>query len=202
MRTDLLLLAFLLVGCDFEEGKAVRYLPINPRELIYHKGDVLAFKVDSMTTGAAIVTNYLKEADDSTHIWYDLVCTDYKAKQIPTIKQLRHHRLFGRKIESSLDPAGFVIGLDFESVRNDCFIDNATKFYLVGQLPLDTTSIKMGSQGATKYYGQFVAAFLRGIEQRRLPPDHYSHYSGQDKFRPDEYFPVTSFLTKQARLLD
>ena len=203
MRKSFLLVAFLLVGCNFEEDEALQYLPINPQELIYHKGDVLAFEIDSTTTGAAIVTNYSKVADDSTHIWYDLVCTDYTARQMPTIQQLKHHRLFGRKIESTLDPAGFSIGLDFESVRNDCFTDNAAKFHLVGQVPLDTTAIKMGSQGATEDYDQFVAAFLRGKKQRLLPPDHYGAYlSKMEKFRPDEYFPVTSFLTKQARLLN
>ena len=194
MKMHFLLLAFLLFGCDFEEDKAVRYLPIHPRELIYHKGDVLAFAVDSVTTGAAIVTDYLREEDDSTHIWYELICTDYTAQQAPTIEQIKHHRLFGRRIESSLDAAGYVIGLDIESVRNDCLIENAAKFHLVGTLPLDTTTIKLGSQGATSSYQQFVASFLDGKEKRLLPPDHYTEQFKSDKFRPDEYFPIRNYL--------
>jgi hypothetical protein len=88
MKISFLLLAFLLGGCGFEEDESARFLPINSHELLYHKGDVLAFEVDndSRMHGAAIVTGYLKEADDSTHIWYDLVCTDYLAEQIPTLE--------------------------------------------------------------------------------------------------------------------
>ena len=197
MKVLYLLLVFLLFGCDFEEDEAVRYLPINSKDLIYHKGDVLAFEVDSVTTGAAFVTGYLKEADDSTHIWYELVGTNYIAKQIPTIEQLRHHRVFGRKVASSLDPAGYFIGIDIESVRNDCLVENASKFRLVGQLPLDTTIINLGSQGASSDYNSFVQYYTRGIESRKIPPDHYSAYlSKMEKFRPNEYFPVSYFLVK------
>jgi hypothetical protein len=163
---------------------------------LYHKGDVLAFAVDSTTTGAAIVTGYIREADDSTHIWYELVCTDYVGKQAPIIEQIRQRRLFGRKVASSLDPSGYFVGLDLESVRNDCFAENAVQFHLVGHLPLDTASIKLGSQGATHNYKEFIAAFHRGQEQRQLPPDHYSEIFKQEKFRPDEYFPVSAFLRR------
>ena len=196
MKLRFLVLAFLLAGCDVEEDEAVRYLPIHPQEILYHKGDVLAFEADSGTIGAAIVTNYVKEADDSTHIWYQLVCTDYTGRQAPTLEQVKPHRLFGRKIASTLDAAGYVVGLDIESVRNDCFVDNAAKFHLVGELPLDTASIRIGSQGATEDYGQFVAAFLRGKARRSLPPDHFSQYLKTDKFRPDEYFPIRNYLLK------
>jgi hypothetical protein len=106
MKMCFLLPALLLVGCSFEEDESVRFLPISPGELLYHKGDVLAFEVDnggSIMTEAAVVTDYLKEVDDSTHIWHQLVCTDYLAKQVPTLEQLKRSRLFGRKIESGVN---------------------------------------------------------------------------------------------------
>lgn len=199
MKMCLLLLVLLLSGCGFEEDEAVRYLPINPKELVYHKGDVLAFDVDngSRMRGAAIVTGFSKEADDSTHIWYELICTDYSAAAIPTLEQVKHCRLFGRKIESSVDPAGYITGLDVESVRNNCLVDNASKFHLIGRLPLDTTSVKMGAQGATSSYREFVNAFLDGKQRRQLPPDHYTKYF-DDTFRPDEYFPIGQYLLKPS----
>lgn len=198
MKRCLLLLAGLLIGCDSDDEKGVKFLPINPKELMYHKGDVLAFTVDndSLTTGAAIVLNYLKEEGDETHIWYELVCTDYLTKPIPTLEQLKHHRLFGRKVASTVDPDGYYIGLDVESVRNDCLANNADKFHLVGRLPLDTTAWKLGSQGATSSYKQFVDSFLYGREKRLLPPDHYTEHFKLDDFRPDEYFPIRNYLLK------
>ena len=114
MKMCLLLLAVLLVGCDSDDGEGVKFLPIKPTELLYHKGDVLAFAIDSVTSGAAIVTKYSKEVDDSTHIWYDLVCTDYTSRHIPTLEEIRRHRLFGRRVASSLNPTGYYIGLDIE----------------------------------------------------------------------------------------
>ncbi|KUG08365.1 hypothetical protein ASU33_09345 [Solirubrum puertoriconensis] len=186
-----------MTNCDFEEDKAVQYLPINPDELIYRRGDVLAFEVDSVTTGAAIVSGYVKETEDSTHIWYELVFTDYAAKQAPSIAEVKRHRLFGRKVASSLDPAGYVTCVDIESVRNDCLTDNAAKFRLVGQVALDTTRWQLGAQGASSEYGRFVQAFISGRKDRQLPPDHYDQFlSKGDKFRADEYFPVADFLVK------
>ena len=195
MKMLLLMLAGALASCEPDEG--VKLLPINPKELIYRKGDVLAFQVDSSIIGAALVTDYTREADDSTHIWYNLVCTDYAAKQKPTLEQVKRQRLFGRRIESSIDPAGYFIGLDFQSVRNDCLVDNANKFTVIGRLPLDSTTIKIGSQGANSEYWTFIQAFVSGKEARLLPPDHYSEYiKKMDGFRPEEYFAVTNFLAK------
>ena len=196
MKRCLLLLAGLLIGCDSDNGEGVTFLSINPKELIYHKGDVLAFEVDndSIMTGVAVVTGFSKEADDSTHIWYNLVCTDYLAKPMPTLKQLKQYRLFGRKVESSINPAGYYTGLDMEAVRNDCLVDNARKFHLIGRLPLDTTAVKQGSQGATSSYKQFINSYLYGREKRRLPPDNYTAFPKQENFRPDEYFPIQNYL--------
>lgn len=156
MSTRFLLLIFLLVGCTFEEDKAVRYLPIDPRELMYHKGDVLAFAIDSTTNGAAIVTGYSKEADDSTHIWYDLVFTDYAAKQPVSVEQLKSRRLVGRKVATSLNSAGCYTGLDIEAVRNDCLVKNAARFHLLIHLSLDTTLVKYGSEGACSDYNDLI----------------------------------------------
>ena len=199
MKMHLLSFMFLLCGCGFEEDEAVRYLPISPRELIYQKGDVLAFEVDndSLMIGTAIVTGFSKEADDSTHIWYYLVGTDYLAKQTPTLQQMNHCRLFGRKIESGVDAAGYVVGLDIESVRNDCLIDNADKFHLIGRLPLDTTTTMMGSQAATVSYRKFTDSYLHSKEKRLLPPDHYAAHFKRNTFRPEEYFPIRHYLLKQ-----
>ncbi len=195
MKLGLLLLALLLFGCDFEADEAVRYLPIHPTELLYHKGDVLAFAVDSATIGAAIVAGYMREADDSTHVWYELAYTDYSAPTRPTLAQVKRQRLMGRRVASGIDPAGYFIGLDLQSVRNDCLLNNAAKFHLLGRLPLDTTTLKLGSQGASAEYAAFIQSFLSGKERRRLPPDHYDDYlSKQDAFRPDEYFALSSFL--------
>ena len=197
MNIRFLLLLCLMVGCTFEEDTAVRYLPIAPQELMYHKGDVLAFTIDSATTGAAIVTGYSREVDDSTHIWYDLVFTDYTAQQPVSVEQLKSRRLFGRKVASSLTPAGYSICVNIEAVRNDCFVDNAAKFHLMGHLPLDTTLLKYGGQGACSNYDDLIRSFHWGQERRQLPPDHYNEFVGKlDKFRPDEYFAVADFLLK------
>jgi hypothetical protein len=146
--------------------------------------------------GQLLLRAILKEADDSTHIWYDLVCTDYLAEQMPTLEQLKTSRLFGRKIESGINAAGYIIGLDIESVRNDCLVEHAKKFHLVGRLPLDTTALKLGSQGPTSSYPTFVASFLYGKKRRLLPPDHYTEQLKHDAFRPEEYFPTRNYLLK------
>ena len=164
---------------------------------MYHKGDVLAFAIDSAPTGAAIVTGYTKEADHSTHIWYDLVFTDYTAKQPVSVEQLKSRRLFGRKVATSLNSAGYSICLDIEAVRNDCLVDNAARFHLVGRLPLDTTRLDYGGHGACSNYDDLIQSFLWGQERRKLPPDHYNEFvSKLDKSRPDEYFAVADFLLK------
>lgn len=180
----------LMTGCI--ESNQPKFLPIDPKELIFQKGDCISFNVDSINKGAAIVIDYSK---DEGGLWYGLCFTDYLDSLTPNLSQINERKIFGRKIESSLDKNGFIIGLDLEFVNDSCIKLNKTKFQNIGNLSLRNEIIKYGAYGASNDYSKMLYVFHRGIEKRITPPDDYrEHRTKLNNFRPEEYFLLKDYI--------
>ena len=135
--------------------------------------------------------DYLK---DEGGLWYGLCFTDYLDSVQPDITMIKKQRLFGRKIASSLDKNGFIIGLDTEFVNDSCFQLHKDQFKLIGSLILKNDKIKLGAQGATKI--KRVCLHISNMGERRMtsPDDYRDHVKKLDKFRPDEYFKLLDYI--------
>ena len=180
----------LLYGCEFDHEEQGKFFRIDPKELLYKKGDCLAFKVDSGKVIAGLVMDFSK---DEGGLWYGICFTNYLDTVIPSIPTIKSYHLYGRKIESTVDAKGYFIGLDLEFLSDSCIRSLNKKVELIGNFKLDTTRIEMGSQSATGDFNQFIQFFKLGRERRLSPPDDYTEQFKLDKFRPDEYFPISHF---------
>ena len=181
-------------GCDDDSPDSFKHdLPIDPKELVFKKGDCLMFKLDSLTYGAAIVLDFSK---DETGIWYDLIFTDYESEELPSLDLMKDRRLMGRKIQSSVHSEGFVRLLDGYCLT-DSLITKAGNFRSFGNLPLKENA-KMGGYGATREMTEFITAFRNAQGDRLLPPDDYRDYlkklRKKERFRPEEYFSLDEFI--------
>ncbi|MFI5219784.1 MAG: hypothetical protein ACHQNT_09875 [Bacteroidia bacterium] len=191
MERYVLSFILLLYGCGFESDEQAKFFPVDPSELIYKKGDCLAFKIDSSNYIAGIVMNFSK---DEGGLWYGFCFTDYLDTIIPDISTIKSKNIYGRKIQSTIDDKGYFVGLDFEYMSDSCIKSLNEKSKLIGNLKLDTTKIELGSEGATRDYSEFIEMFKFGRKRRLLPPDDYREILKLDKFRPDEYFSVNTFI--------
>lgn len=187
-------LAFILLflSCQFDNEEQGKFFPISPDELIYKKGDCLAFKVDSGKVIAGIVLDFYK---DEGGLWYGICFTDYMDTIIPTIATIKLKKLYGRKIQSTVDTKGYFIGLDLDFLGDSCIKSLNKKMQLIGNLKIDTTKIELGSESATNNYNEFIEEFKIGRERRLYPPDNYREQLKFDKFRPDEYFLINNFIS-------
>lgn len=190
---------FLLIFIAFLEGCTDQIkdynttsLSVDSTEIKYRKGDCISFKINPNKIGAAIVIDYSK---DEGGLWYGLCFTDYLDTVQPDLPKIKNHRLVGRKIESSLDKNGYIIGLDAEFVNESCFRKQSDKFKFIGKLNLRIDRIIIGADGATNNFDQMIAAFLKSMERRKSPSDDYrDHVKKLDKFRPDEYFDIKGYI--------
>ncbi len=165
-------------------------LTVDPSELKFKKGDCLEFKIDSLTYGAGVVFDFSK---DEGGIWYGLLLTDYESTNKPTIDSIINGRFLGRKIQSTLNDKGFVIGIDTEFILDSLLTEN---FSLVGNVSLND-QVKLGSQGATSDMDGLIQKLKNGKERRLSPPDDYrEHLLKSNNFRPDEYFDVKDFVER------
>jgi len=137
----------------------------------------------------------LAHSKDETGIWYGIGFTNYLSNKVPDLSTIRNKKIFGRKIESSIEEDGFSKGLDVVFVDDSLFNDNPSKLKFIGRLNLDPKEVKLGSQQATSDYNDLISAFSYGTEKRLTPPDHYKqHLTKLDSFRPDEYFNLIDYL--------
>ena len=195
MTRNLMILIFvvILTSClNLTNDYQAKFLPIDSTELNFEKGDCISFKVDSILVGVAIVIDFSKDVGG---LWYGLCFTDYLDSVTPELSKIKNQRLVGRKIESSLDRNGFIIGLDIEFINDSCFRDNPDLFKHIGKLTLVCDKIKFGAKGATNDYNDMITVFQYGRERRKTPPDDYrDHLKKLNKFRPDEYFEVKDYI--------
>jgi len=167
-------------------------LLIDSNELRFQKGDCISFQIDSVFIGVAIIVDYSEEEGG---IWYGLCFTNYFDSLNPDLSIIRERKIFGRKIESTLNKDGYIIGLDTEFVNDSCFIMNKMKINIIGNFTLKSEKIILGSQGATSDYQEMISTFRYGLEKRLLPPDDYrDHIKKHDKFKPDEYFLLKDYI--------
>jgi len=188
-----MLFGTILTSClNRTNDSQAKFLPIDSTELKYKKGDCISFKTEKNLIGIAIVIEFSK---DEGGLWYGLCFTDYLDSIQPDLTKIRNQRIVGRRIESSSDKNGFIIGLDTEFVNDSCFQQHTDQFKLIGNLTLNTEKIKLGAQGATNNYISMLISFQNARERRKSPPDDYrDHIKKLDKFRPDEYFKVTDYI--------
>jgi hypothetical protein len=191
----IIIICAILTGClNQTNDYQAKFLPIDSTELKFKKGDCISFTIDSNLIGAAIVIDFSK---DEGGLWYGLCFTDYLDSVQPDLLKIKNQRLVGRKIESSLDNNGYIIGLDTEFVKDSCFLLNVDHIKVIGNLTLKTDKIRLGAQGATKDYKDLISSLQYGRERRKTPPDDYrDHIKKLDKFRPDEYFKVTDYINE------
>ena len=192
MTKYFLIFIVLFCGCEFDHEEHGKFFSIDPKELLYKKGDCLAFKVDS---GKVIAGLVVKCSKDEGGIWYGICFTDYFDSVMPSISGVKSGQIFGRKIESSVDAKGYFVGLDVDYLSDSCIRSLKTRVKKVGSLKLDSTKIEMGSMSATGDFNQFTQFFKLGRERRLSPPNDYRDQMKHDKFRPDQYFPVNSFIS-------
>src|SRR5690349_6941492 len=100
MTKYFVILIVLFYGCEFDHEEHGKFFPIGPKELLYQKGDCLAFKVESGKVIAGLVVNCSK---DEGGIWYGICFTDYLDSVMPLMSGVKSGQLYGRKIESSVD---------------------------------------------------------------------------------------------------
>ena len=180
-----------LTSCMEEDSRA-KFLPIDIKELSYKKGDCVSFQIDSLNYGVGIVVDYSK---DEGGLWYGLCFTDYYDTVQADLLKIKDKKIFGRKVESTLDENGFYTGLDIEFVNDSCLKFNESKITTIGNLTLNTKKIKYGSEGATNDYSEMLYTFKYGLEKRILPPDDYrEHRTKLNDHRPEEYFTLTDFI--------
>jgi hypothetical protein len=185
-------LAFILISGCVTESDMPKFLPIDPKEIIFQKGDCIAFNVDSIEKGVAIVIDYSK---DEGGLWYGLCFTDYLDTLTPELSQIKDNRIFGRKIESSFDKNGFMIGLDLVFVNESCFKLNPSKFNKIGKFSLRNEKIRIGSECAISVYSKMLFVFHSGRKKRMIPPDDYrAHRTKIRDFRPEEYFLLKDYI--------
>ncbi len=163
---------------------------IDSSSLMYKKGDCLAFKLDSSTYGAGIIFDSSK---DEGGLWYCLLFTDYVSPSKPAIDSIKNHKVFGRKVESSLAPQGYEVMIDGEFL-NDSMVSKGNNFILLGNISLNDKA-KLGAYGATSKISGLIQAFKNGQSRRTSPPDNYhDQIKKLNTFRPEEYFNVKDFL--------
>jgi hypothetical protein len=191
----LLAILLFLSGCvydDGDEGFEVKTYPIDSKELTYKKGDCLSFSIDSGRYITGIITDYTKEEGG---LWYGICFTNYLDTITPNISTILTSRLCGRKVHSGI--AGYYIGIDNEYVTDSCLKTWNKKVKYIGNIPLDTNKIKIAAEGGTDNYSRLIEDYKYNRERRSTPPDDYrAHLWKMNKFRPDEYFPVSYFINK------
>jgi hypothetical protein len=191
----ILIICTILTGClNQTNNYQSKFLPIDSTELKFKKGDCISFTIDNNQIGAAIVIDFSK---DEGGLWYGLCFTDYLDTVQPDLSKIKKQRLAGRRIESSLGKNGYIIGFDTEFVNDSCFRLHDDQFKLIGNLTLKTDKIRLGAEGATNDYEDFILSFQYSRERRKTPPDDYrDNIKKLDKFRPDEYFKVTDYINE------
>src|SRR5688572_7969074 len=97
MRLPIAILLFFTSGCWTVNEGLTPDMPIDNSELLYNKGDCLLFEINSNKYISAVVINTTKDLSDS---------------KAPLLAEIKSSRLSGRKIESALEPKGFVIAAD------------------------------------------------------------------------------------------
>ncbi len=189
-RLFFIALTYFITGCL--EKNEQKFSQIDPKELLFQKGDCISFMADSINKGIAIVIDYSK---DEGGLWYGLSFTNYHDTLTPKLSQIRDSRIFERKIESSIDKNGFIIGLDLEFVNDSCFKMSSPKFHKIGNFSLLNEKINNGSYGASNDYSEMLYIFNKGLEKGLTPPDDYREYRTKiNNFRPEEYFFLKDFI--------
>jgi hypothetical protein len=189
-KFTIVLILLILVSCLSRNNRA-KLFPIDPSELIYKKGDCLSFQIDSVNKGVAIVIDHSK---DEGGLWYGLCFTNYFDSLMPNVSDIKDLKVFGRKIHTSLNESGFMVGIDIEFVNDSCIKLNNSKFILIGNVNLNSNNVMIGAEGATNDYSDMLCSFHYGLERRVLPPDDYrDHIKKINHFRPDEYFELKDF---------
>lgn len=97
----------------------------------------------------------------------------------------------GRKVESTIDRAGYKTCLDGDFIIATLFT-NTSLFIPIGNIELK--KIDLGSHGAINSMESLRSSFQRGKYFRQKAPDHYrEHLRKLDKFHPEEYFKMSDF---------
>ena len=189
MRLIIILIVFVS-ACNYNCGSSNSGAELpSADELKYKIGDCLYFNTSDSTYGCLVVCDFSKEVGG---IWYGTFYTGYDSPKIPTLQSIKEEKVMGRKVESSIDKAGFITALDGDFIIDTLFT-NTNFFKLLGNINL--RPIDLGSHGAITSMSVLKLLFQQRKQIRLKPPDHYSeHINKLDKFHPEEYFEMKDFI--------
>jgi hypothetical protein len=181
------LMIVMLTSCGGNSSSSEFVLKpgIDPNELIFKKGDCLAFNIDSLTYGVALVFEVTK---DGGGIWYGILFTDYSSPEIPHEGAVRNRRLLGRRMEEKLPDEPTDILLEGEFVNAE-LISEENSFSLVGNVRFNEQA-HFGLYGACDDFAGYVDAFKTALDKRTKPPEDPSNA----KSNPNVYFDLNDFI--------
>ena len=153
----------ILFGCGVSaDTQSKKVFPIDPKELLFKKGDYFAFPIDSNNYGMAIIFDYQK---DEGGLWYSLLYTNYHSDTILQNPSLTDIYVFGRKVTSTLNDKGYELLLDGEYV-SDSLIKLEKHFKYIGNISLNGQTTKLGAYGAATDFPTFLNSFRFAVKQR------------------------------------
>lgn len=139
-----------LSGQDFKVRKRKKYKLIT--KFHYDPGDVLAFRgTDNLYhfTYLLFITQHRGECV------YHFIPIIFESNDLPPIEKVLENKIAGRKIFSTLEPAGFVYGLDSTGVLHQDLFDYKSNFTTVGNFQVLDKYRKIGAQGGSKNWEEF-----------------------------------------------
>jgi hypothetical protein len=110
----------------------------------YNPGDVLAFKgSDNLYhfTYLLFITQYRGECV------YHFIPIIFESNDLPPIEKVLNNKIAGRKIFSTLEPEGFVYGLDSSGVFHQDLFDYKNNFTVIGNFQVLDKYRKLGARG-------------------------------------------------------
>lgn len=177
-------------SCLFESDTSAKFYPIDSTKLLYNKNDVLAFKIDSIHYVAALLNSFSK---DEGGTWYRFCFVNYYDTLLPDSSVILMSSFYGRKVQTTLNDAGYYKAFDFTNLHEKCLIENKNKISVISNFPISV--LQLGSESVIDTYEEFISDFKHGRKQRLLPPDCYKDHF-KEHHRPQEYFSISELLKK------
>jgi len=183
---SLLLIAMLgSCGDNTSSSEFVLKPGLEASELVFKKGDCLAFNIDSLTYGVALVFEVTK---DQGGIWYGILFTDYSSPDVPNESLVRERRLLGRRMEKKLPGEPTDILLEGEFV-NEFMVAEENTFSVMGNVRFNEQA-HFGLYGACEDFAGYVKAFKTAMDKRTKRSDDPSNA----KSNPNVYFDLDDFI--------
>jgi len=176
------------IGCTPAEFTVAKVKSLERNNFILNPGDCFAFKAGSENYFVAIYIDYTHEMKE---YWCEFWFTDYYYSAIPEFPEISRSKIVGHKVGSQFESKGYYTGLHFEGLPLDSIVSSRENIQLIGNVKIDKTKIRMGSQGASGSYSSFIEAFLSHRETANSGKrPKISIFPWPEK----EFFPLNDFI--------